>query len=46
VAWATHATIRSNRAAHFENVGKQAIERSGKYRVNEMMEKLIAALLV
>jgi hypothetical protein len=35
VARATHATICSKRAAHIEKVGKQALERSGKYRVNE-----------
>jgi hypothetical protein len=35
VARATHATICSKRAAHIENVGKQTLERSGKYRVNE-----------
>jgi hypothetical protein len=42
VACATHAKICSERAAHFENVGKQALERSGKYRVNENDEVIFA----
>jgi len=32
--------IGSNRAAHFENVGKQALEQSGKYPVNENDEEV------
>jgi hypothetical protein len=39
VARATHATIGSKRAAHIENLGKQALERSGKYRVNKNDEE-------
>ena len=40
MARATHATISSNRVAHFENVGKQALEQSGKYRVNKNDEEV------
>jgi hypothetical protein len=42
VARATHATIGSQRAAHIENVGKQPLQQSGKYRVNENDEKKFA----
>jgi len=43
VACATHATIGSNGTGHIEDVGKQALERSGKYRVKENDEEKIFA---
>jgi hypothetical protein len=37
---ATHAIICLEGADHFENVGKQPLQQSGKYRVNENDEKI------
>jgi hypothetical protein len=40
VSCATHAIICLDGADHFENVGKQPLQQSGKYRVNENDEKI------
>jgi hypothetical protein len=39
VSRATHAIICLDGADHFENVGKQPLQQSGKYRVNEIDEE-------
>jgi hypothetical protein len=39
VSCATHATICGFYGDHFKNVGKQSLQQSGKYRVNENDEE-------
>jgi hypothetical protein len=39
VSGATHARICGFCGEHFENVGKQPLQQSGKYRVNENDEE-------
>jgi hypothetical protein len=39
VSRATHAIICLDGTDHFENVGKQPLQQSGKYRVNEIGEE-------
>jgi hypothetical protein len=46
VSWATHARICGFCGEHFENVGKQPLRQSGKYRVNENDEENFASIFL